>query len=769
MGNNIGFEHNPYEEIFMSLQDAVFLADPKTGIIVNCNKSAEKLLKRTKEEIVGQHQEIIHPPEKLDYYRQVFEEHSKGNGGFAMEVEVATSTSEIRWASIRASRIHFKDKDILAGVFRDITEQKIAENILHKNEERLALATRGTGIGIWDYDFREDKLVWDEQTFELYGINPYDFCGTLAGWTKFILPEALPVVLADFNKAVSGDSTLNIEFPVVRPDGSICYIAVAGTFLRDKTGDILRAVGVSYDITTRVKSQEELKQAKEQWEKTFNTVPDLISILDKDFKIIRVNKAMADRLNKDPESCSGIYCYIDAHDADQPPEKCPFEETLVDGKTHTAEIDEPHLGGVFQVTTSPLIDENGNVEGCVHVARDITEWKKMQKTLVDNERMAAVGVLVAGVAHEFNNALTGVTGYMQMISDHKDLPAEVPSFIDKAFYGIRRIGALTQSLMAFTDDAVERKTVFSLDSMVRQVVLLASSEMQFEHIKLSVEVEAFPFINGDSDEIGQVVLHLITNAVHSLIGRENKEIFVNVSIENEMACVKVTDTGIGIAPEDLSDIFLPFFSRKGEKALPDSPMQKAKGTGLGLSICRHMIEKHDGSLTVESELGKGSCFKVLLPVADCSNEEKIDAQGEGNSLSEDMANNCAKQSGVNVMIVDDDKDVLEYLMLLLEPLDINVVGFGNSEDALAALENTRFDLAYIDLIMPGIDGEGIIRRIKKLPVENQPEIAVVTGWSKKDKLKEISNLGVQHIIAKPFDSYKIIDIAERFSRSGDMG
>ncbi|MHC4871330.1 MAG: hybrid sensor histidine kinase/response regulator [Planctomycetota bacterium] len=742
-----------FKEAFMAMNDAVFIADQTTGNLLECNRAAEKLLKRTRDEIIGQSQAIIHPPDRVEYYKTVFEKHAIDGGGYCVETEIMNSEGEVSWTSINASIINYENKPALLGIFRDITMTKALESEILKNRERLSLATQGTGIGIWDYDFVSDTLTWDRQMFKLFGVKPVSFKGKFSDWSDCVVPEALPKAVAEFQAAARGEKEFNTEFPILLPDKSVRHIAGAATFVQDENGATVRAVGVNYDITERVNNHNALQSAKTEWERTFDTVPDMISILDNNFNIVRLNKAFAMRMNKKPSECIGKKCFMFNHMNHKKHENCPFVKCFLDGKTHTSEIEESQLGVVYEVTASPIKNSEGEITGCVHIARDITEMKKMQKGMVEAERMSAVGVLIAGIAHEYNNAITGVLGYLQLLAMNTDIAEKQHKQIEKALSGANRVADLTRNLMSFTDDDYSKVSTFSLHSVIDKAVALAESDMLEDNINLTTDIKSSAYVEGSAKEIGQVVLHLITNASHSLLGRDIKNIHIEAGVEKKQAFFIITDSGLGIHKNDLPNIFLPFFTRKGEKAELNSPLEHVRGTGLGLSLCHKIIEKHGGKIEVESSLDKGSCFTVYLP----SVEQPVETEKQV------ISSGMSAEVNSNVLIVDDDEDVVDYMKVLLKSLAVNLTIFNNAEDALELLKKERYALALVDLIMPGMSGEQLITEIRKLPKSSQPEIAVITGWSKPSKLEEISNLGINHIIKKPFRAEEVIDLVKMFT------
>ncbi|GAI99291.1 unnamed protein product, partial [marine sediment metagenome] len=163
----------------------------------------------------------------------------------------------------------------------------------------------------------------------------------------------------------------------------------------------------------RKQAEEKIKRAAEEWRTTFDSITDMVSIHDSDFRIVRVNRALADVFKMRPPELIGRTCYELVHGTDKPLASCPHQKALDTGMPHTAEFFEPHLGVYLEATASPVFDGDGKVTGSVHVVRDITERKKMEEKLIVTDRLASVGELASGIAHELNNPLTSVIGFSQ--------------------------------------------------------------------------------------------------------------------------------------------------------------------------------------------------------------------------------------------------------------------------------------------------------------------------------------------------------------------
>jgi PAS domain S-box-containing protein len=284
------------------------------------------------------------------------------------------------WLSIA---VYCPQKGYFAAVFEDITKRKQTQEALEENEKRLNLSQEMAHLGSWELDLINDKLTWSDEVYRIFGLKPQEFGATYEAFLNAIHPDDRAAVDTAYSGSLrDGRDSYEIEHRVVRKHtGEIRVVYEKCEHFRDAAGRIIRSVGMVHDVTEQKKAEQQVWQAKKDWERTFNSVPDFTAVLDNNFRIVRANSAMAYQLGVSPEKAVGLLCYECVHGLDGPPDFCPHSQTVNDGKEHAAEVYEPRLGGTFLVTTSPLKDERGNLVGSVHVARNITERKRAEETL----------------------------------------------------------------------------------------------------------------------------------------------------------------------------------------------------------------------------------------------------------------------------------------------------------------------------------------------------------------------------------------------------
>jgi PAS domain S-box-containing protein len=398
---------------------------------------------------------------------------------------------------------------------------------------------------------------------------------------------------------------------------------------------LLGMVGIGYgtkrikkDITERKLAESKIMQAKEEWERTFDAVPDAIMLLKKEHEIIRVNKSMAALLGLTPDECVGQVCHKLVHGTNEAPSFCPHVRLLKDGQEQTEEVREERLGGDFLVSVSPLFDAKGKLAGSVHVARDITDRKRAEEALqkahdkleqrveertadlkqtyeqlLHAEKLGAIGKLSASIAHEFNNPLYGIRSVLDGIKETVPLDETNMKLVNLALKESYRVTDFIKSLQDFNRPTSGVVAPMDIHQALDDIILLCNKEFKTKNIKITKNYATdMPKIKGVEDQIKQVVLNVLNNAGEAII-KEGGTINISTEVIKENIAIKVHDTGVGIKPEDMDKIFEPFFTTK----------TSVKGTGLGLSVSYGIIKKHGGDIEVKTDPDKGTTFTILLP------------------------------------------------------------------------------------------------------------------------------------------------------------
>ena len=239
---------------------------------------------------------------------------------------------------------------------------------------------------------------------------------------------------------------------------------------------------------------------------------------------------------------------------------------------------------------------------------------RADKTLVRSERLAAVGTLAGGVAHQFNNLNAGMLGFAELALNRACLDDEARRYLEQIVKGVLRSATITRGLLAFSGEIQQAPTLCRLDEVVAESLPLVSRELTRHAVTLESRLGEVPAVPMDPALIQQVAMNLLLNAIHAVIGRPERLIVVETDVAGPFVRLVVRDTGCGIRADDLTQLFTPFFTTKGEHAAQDSSQAQVAGTGLGLSVSHTIVARHGGRIEVESSEGVGATFTVLLPL-----------------------------------------------------------------------------------------------------------------------------------------------------------
>lgn len=346
----------------------------------------------------------------------------------------------------------------------------------------------------------------------------------------------------------------------------------------------------------------QLRAAKDQLQAVFDTVEVCISIVDPEMRIINCNEKQKELLVSDEQDIIGRYCHEIYCGKDSPSIDCPAVETLATGKSvFIREIKKK--GKYFQIVTSPLKDAMGNVTGAIEVSIDVTEKKKAEESARQAEKLAAIGLLAAGIAHEINNPLGNILGYAKMLTKDSNITADQRERLEVIAEQAKRGGDIIRGLLDFSSQSKPLFREVSINEVIVKAVKILTDHIEKLKIKIKTKLSNVPMVNADQKQIEQVINNLLLNAIHALEGRQKGTITVETEYKYNHVEVRVTDNGHGIPNEILPQIFDPFFTTK--------PV--GKGVGLGLSISSGIIRDHNGSIHVESEEDKGAKFSFQIP------------------------------------------------------------------------------------------------------------------------------------------------------------
>ncbi len=335
-----------------------------------------------------------------------------------------------------------------------------------------------------------------------------------------------------------------------------------------------------------------------------------VMVIDSQHRIIDVNKNMLEKIGLLKEEVIGRHCYEISHRSSVPctgeDHPCPLIRTMESHKpyqTTHVHIDKKNQKRYISISTYPMI-ENGRVIGAIEISRDITRDINMQKTMMQQEKLASIGRLSAGVAHEINNPLTTILTSAMLIQE--DMAPDHPAYeeLEVITAEALRCRKIVTSLLDFARQNQPDKKLNDLNEIVAESILLIQKQAAFRDITVRSQLApSVPPIMLDKGQIQQALINLILNAVEATDAGGRITITTHYPTDTEKVRIEVADTGSGIDKDQIDKIFDPFFTTK------------ESGTGLGLAITHGIVEQHGGTIRVKSKPGRGTCFSLYLPVA----------------------------------------------------------------------------------------------------------------------------------------------------------
>lgn len=515
-------------------------------------------------------------------------------------------------------------------------------------------------------------------------------------------------------------------------------------------------IGLSIE---RKKAEEEVRRQRQSLATILDSVPAYIFFKDREGRYVRVNRAVAEMTGIPEDEWIGrtareiLPDFADSYDrADQ--------EVLTTGESRSGLLEPLETpSGTRQTLTDriPHKDGEGNVIGVISLSIDVTERMKAEEALEGKEeelrqsqKMEAVGKLAGGVAHDFNNLLTAISGYTDLSLDVLQEGDPIRENLEAVKKASTQASSLTRQLLAFSRRQPLQQTVQSLNDLVGSMREILR-RLIGEDIDLVTEYcDELPDCSVDASQIEQIVMNLCVNARDAmpeggtltikteevLIGAEDCATIEDAS-PGRYVCLSISDTGIGMDKETMAQVFEPFFTTKGV----------GSGTGLGLSVVYGNVRQHGGWIHVYSEPGRGSLFRIYIPVAE--------GEGKTEAAVEQRVAEVPVGSGERILLVEDENVVRDFAVRALRERGYTVVAAETAEEALATFEREGgdFGLVFSDVVLPGKSGVQLVDEI----LARRPGVPVLlsSGYAdRKSQWPVIQERGF-HFLQKP---YSLIDL-----------
>ncbi len=540
----------------------------------------------------------------------------------------------------------------------------------------------------------------------------------------------------------AGDESARVESYTVRQptkDGGSVVVEMATTLVTDESGKAIEVLGVSRDVTERVRTEERLRQSEETHRALIENLPDLVVRIGLDGRPIYASPSVQRVTRTPPERIVGrTWEEMGADEALATRLRAGVEAVLVSGQAgqHEVAVDlGPEGVHTFDWRLIPEHGPRGEIRSVLTIARDITEVKQAQ----ENQRLAAIGQLAAGVAHDFNNLLAAMSiaeemaGASGSAADYRQLGETVRT-------ATLRGAELCRNLMAFARPSPPSCRAERLEAVIDGALRLIERQTEVVGVRVRRRYapDARPILL-DPGQLERVLLNLLINACHAMPDGGTLTVTTSYTEGAEpTARIAVTDTGTGIAPENLARVFEPFFTTKGRLGQSETP-----GAGLGLSVSRGIVQAHGGTLEARSEPGHCSSFEVRL-----QDVRPEPATRPVESTPAPADDSTAVLGGRTVLVADDEESIVLGVAKALGSAGMAVLTAAGTAEAVEALQAQRVDLVLTDLMMPGGGAHEILRSAAALP--HPPPVVVMTGRIEQTVADELSAAGAAECLTKPF-------------------
>ena len=672
-----------------------------------------------------------------------------------LSVPIIGKKSQVMGTLVLADYKKRPDAKIHISALQDIShhlgqeiERKLVENFLLKARTEWAVAMDASEDAVYILDVNRHLLTANKAFYSMTGTTPETALGRFIEHIVHPEGEKIPCPVCQAQKKMQDAVIImepdNPDNPTRRP------IEITIKIVLDDHKKPISILMKLHDLTAQRKVEDELRHGKQQWEKTFDSIPDIITIQDKDMHIVRANRAAHKFFQARQGELDGKPCYQIFRGISEPCPGCPLLNTLKDINNHSEIMQHKNLGKIFHVSSSAVIDDNGDIQSIIHIARDITEQKRLEQELFQSHKMEAIGTLAGGIAHDFNNILSAIMGFTELAKSGLDEKSEPAADLVEVLKASQRATKLVKQILTFSCKGEIKKGVLRPYSIIKEALeMMRASLPATIEIQENLDPETGTML-GDPTKIHQIIVNLCTNALHSM---EEQTGTLNLTLKQikldegdllghpdilpgQFIELTVKDTGCGMDQKTLQRIFEPYFTTKAT----------GKGSGLGLSVVLGIVQDCKGMIRVESEPEKGSVFHVYFPTI-VEETNKFEKPEDKEPLPTGME---------RILFVDDEALIAALQKTFLSRLGYMVTAKTSSQEALALFKNDpqSFDLLITDQTMPVLSGARLAKEV--LSIRPDMPIILCTGYSATLSAEQAKKMGIKKYLFRPVDRKELV-------------
>ena len=732
-----------FSKAFQSNPSGIAITEIETGRYIEVNASFCRILGYPPEEVIGYTTLDKGIWTSAEESLRVLQPLLSGGTLQRQEIQTRTRHGVRKTLSLNAELIELGGRRCMVTLIEDTTERRRLE----QSQVELAAIVESSEDAIIGKSLGGVITCWNRGAEKIFGYTSAEAVGQPL---LMIFPPERQHEESEILARISrGETVEHFNSERIRKDGRRIIISATISPLRDGSGKVIGASKIARDITAQKQAEQELRWRTAFFEAQVHSSIDGILVVDSNGKKLLQNRRVSElwkippHIADDPDDSSQLkFVFGRVKEPDVFIQNTIHLNTYPDESS--SEVVELVDGTIMERYSAPVRGSDGTYYGRVWTFHDITERKKMEQQFLRAQRMESIGTLASGVAHDLNNILTPImmsAPVLRMrISDESR-----GKIIDTIEMSAARGAQIVKQVLTFSRGLEGEMRTLQVESLINEMEQMIRSIFSKD---ITVECVIEPhlwLVLGDATQLHQVLLNLCVNARDAMpnggtlrLSAANLDIDASYasmlpeSTPGQYVLLEVSDTGSGIAPEILDRIFDPFFTTKGV----------GKGTGLGLSTVHGIVKSHGGFLKVASDLGKGTTFKVYLPVA----PDQVAVATATTSSPPPTGH------GELVLVVDDEAAVINAAQTVLQANGYRVMLAADATEALVKFTQNSHDIAIVltDIMMPIMDGVLFLRTLRQI----NPNIPVIasTGHSEQKQVATMRDLGIETVLHKPYNA-----------------
>lgn len=639
---------------------------------------------------------------------------------------------------VAVSTAPLRERGEISGIvasLRDVTEERRARDAVSQSEARYRHLFESASDAIYTMNLRGIFTSMNDAAVAMSGHPRGELLGRNS---RFVFDDDAEVgrVREQFDRALAGESA-RYECHFRRADGERRLVSVTNTPLR-LGAEIIGVLGIARDVTDERARAAALARSEARYTRLVESASDAIFAVDAAGQFTAVNHALEHAVGLGREALVGapLDRLIDARDSATAQGLLgrTFEGERCRGSLRYRAADGSLRQG--SVITAPVF-EDGVITGALGIMRDVTEERRLAEQLLQQEKLAAVGQLVSGVAHELNNPLAGVMAFSELLlSSGAAQDVDARHAMETIHHEAMRAAKIVSHLLTFARQRPAERTDADLNAIVADTLALRRYALRSAQIEIDVVLDpAMPRTWADPFQLQQVVLNLLGNAEQALAEWDGpRRIAVWTRSEGTTLVIAVSDSGPGIPREERDRIFNPFYTTK--------PV--GQGTGLGLSISDGIVREHRGLIRVESQLGEGATFFVEIPLA--GRPAPLPAHAAP-AVPQPHVSGAGPR---RMLVADDESAMRSALSTFLVTQGHAVTAAAGGLEARALLNANEYDVVLLDLRMPDLGGDALYDELRSRDPRHADRVVFVTGDVQSDAARRFLARSGRPVVGKPF-------------------